>query len=540
MLRNSTPTRCVIYCRVSSEGQEDNPSLPTQIERCTAHAQAQGWTVVAVESESTRGADLHGREGLQRALTLIEHGGADVLLAYATDRLSREQLHIGVILDRVLRAGASLQFATEDFENSPVGKFLLSARTFAAELELAKIAERTGRGRRARVASGKPIVGSHPAYGYQWNSDKTRYLIDPETAPVVRLVFDWALAGVSLRGIGTRLTERGISSPGGKPHWTPMSVRHILTRPVYSGDAVAYRDQYDRRPTGGYTRHRRPIEECVVLPGIAPPIVSKDEQLAVQAHLAMNQSHSSRNNRKPEAALLRTGFIKCGHCGWSLGVNNFAHSQPPRAPQYRCGSRHTDCPHPAIAASVIDHIVWAKVSEVLSHSEIIAREVTVHREDGGLERQRDAADARLAAIVAKQQRIARAVATVDDDAAAEPLLAELKTLATARAAVERERDDLARRITDQTDEDARIRSLAEWCETVTHNLDRLSYSERRMALDALGVQVRVWRHGEVDADGTSSALGHDSQPEPLRGWFSVSLYQWTIQTPGLSPISSRS
>jgi site-specific DNA recombinase len=141
--------RVVTYGRVSSHEQQENYSLPTQQERCRAHAEAKGWTVVAVESEQHSGADLHGREGLQRALALIENGGADILLAFATDRLSREQLHIGVILDRVLRVGASLQFVTEDFENSPTGKFLLSARTFAAELELAKIGERTQRGRRA-------------------------------------------------------------------------------------------------------------------------------------------------------------------------------------------------------------------------------------------------------------------------------------------------------------------------------------------------------------------------------------------------------
>jgi DNA invertase Pin-like site-specific DNA recombinase len=87
--------RCVIYARVSSEGQAENHSWPTQVERCTAHAQAQGWVVVAVESETHSGADLHGRQGLQRALTLIETGAADTLLAYSTDRLSREQLTSG-------------------------------------------------------------------------------------------------------------------------------------------------------------------------------------------------------------------------------------------------------------------------------------------------------------------------------------------------------------------------------------------------------------------------------------------------------------
>ena len=97
--------RAAIYCRVSSAGQRENYSLGSQEDLCRRYAASQHWTVVHVESEQHSGADLHDREGLQRALTLIEDGGADVLLALATDRLSREQLHIGVILDRVLRVG---------------------------------------------------------------------------------------------------------------------------------------------------------------------------------------------------------------------------------------------------------------------------------------------------------------------------------------------------------------------------------------------------------------------------------------------------
>ena len=37
-------------------------------------------------------------------------------------------------------------------------------------------------------SSGKPIAGPRPAYGYVWNADKSRYLLDPDTAPTVRLI----------------------------------------------------------------------------------------------------------------------------------------------------------------------------------------------------------------------------------------------------------------------------------------------------------------------------------------------------------------
>src|SRR5215207_2284967 len=246
--------RCVIYARVSSEGQAENHSLPTQIERCTAHAQAKGWTVVAVEREQHSAADLHGREGLQRALTLIEQGGADVLLSYATDRLSREQMHVGVILDRVLRAGGSLQFVTEDFENSATGKFLLQVRTFAAELEREKIAERTARGRAARTASGKYLPGQKAPYGFRWAPDTDRHgkllkaqlIEDPETAPFVRRIFRDIAAGGSARMMAIRLNREGVSTPTQRgSYWYPKTISDIVWHPVYVGQAVAWRRHRD-------------------------------------------------------------------------------------------------------------------------------------------------------------------------------------------------------------------------------------------------------------------------------------------------------
>src|SRR5215216_1853955 len=204
-------TRAHVYCRVSSAGQEDGYSLDTQEAACRQWAKERALPVASVAHEVWSGGDRH-RPELDAMLDRLLPG--DVLLAYDLDRLSRGgQIDTAVIIDRVESAGASVAFVTLDFEQSETGALLRNVRAFAAALEREKIAERTQRGRQARVASGKPIVSPKPAYGYHWNGDKPGYVLDPETAPVVRLIFDWALAGVPLRAIGTRLAERGIPSP---------------------------------------------------------------------------------------------------------------------------------------------------------------------------------------------------------------------------------------------------------------------------------------------------------------------------------------
>src|SRR5829696_723356 len=174
--------RCHIYCRVSSTGQEDGYSLDTQETACRTYATAQGLTVASVAREVWSGADRR-RPQLDALLDRLTPG--DVVLAYALDRLSRSQVDTAILIDRIEGAGASLALVTQDFEKSATGTFLRNAKSFVAELERENIRERTGRGKHARVLSGKPLVGRKPPFGYRWaDADKTRLDLDDEEAAV--------------------------------------------------------------------------------------------------------------------------------------------------------------------------------------------------------------------------------------------------------------------------------------------------------------------------------------------------------------------
>jgi hypothetical protein len=105
---------------------------------------------------------------------------------------------------------------------------------------------------RPRIGSGKPLVGSKSPFGYRWSdSGKTHLVLDAETAPMARMVFEWALDGAPLRTIAARLAERGIPSPTGLPHWTPPVIRDLLLRPIYAGYQEAYTERIVR---GGMAR----------------------------------------------------------------------------------------------------------------------------------------------------------------------------------------------------------------------------------------------------------------------------------------------
>src|SRR4051794_39773577 len=134
--------RALVYSRVSTDAQErDGTSLHTQERACVELVLRSGWSVVECIRDAASGFTLE-REGIARARQLLRQGSVDVIVAYAVDRVSRNQNQIGVFFDEAEQAGARLEFVTEKFEDTAIGRFILSARAFIAEVEREKIVER--------------------------------------------------------------------------------------------------------------------------------------------------------------------------------------------------------------------------------------------------------------------------------------------------------------------------------------------------------------------------------------------------------------
>ena len=517
-------SRVHVYCRVSTSGQEDNHSLDTQEDACRTWAAKHALPVASITREVGSGSDRK-RPQLDALIATLLPG--DVVLAYALDRFSRRQIDTAVLVDAIEAAGAALELVTEDFEQTATGIFLRGAKAFAAELEHEKIAERTQRGRRQRLATGKPLPSFKPPYGYLWvdpeSRQKTKLMLDPATAPTVRLIYDLALARTPIRAIIRELEARGIPSPTGKPRWAYPVIRDLLTKSVYTGTASAFAKRADRKRDGsGYTIRAGRSDEIVLVPDIAPAIVTPEEQARVRANFEHNKAAAARNNRQPAATLLRAGFVTCGHCGRACSVVNQSKARAGTSPYYRCGSRvegKSACPVPTIAASVIDGPVWQCVADVLRDPAIIEREVARRRRDGSLDRELASLDKQIDALADKQARMARRIAQIEDDDVAAPLIAQLKALATQKTTAQQQRDDLVQRVADRAAETTRVQSLAAWCSRVGANLDRMSYDEKRLALDALGVKVRIYRKDTLDDDG---------QPHP----------RWQITMRPMAPTSA--
>ena len=162
-----------------------------------------------------------------------------------------------------------------------------------------------------------------PLYGYdRADSSRSRYVVNPITAPVVRRTFEASLSGASIRGIAAMLTADRIPIPRGTSDWSPVVIRNMLRNSADCGEAFAFRIQ--QMNVAGTNRTRsveRPRDAWVPLPeGTVPAIVERGIFDAAQERLRRNLAQSPRRLNDLERYLLRGGYVRCGYCGNAMSA----------------------------------------------------------------------------------------------------------------------------------------------------------------------------------------------------------------------------
>jgi site-specific DNA recombinase len=482
-----------IYVRVSSARQElGGASLETQEAAARAFATEHNLEVVRLYREVHTATQLVERPQLSALREAARAREFDAVIFHSVDRLSRNQAHLAIVIDELRRAGVEYLFTTEDFDESPVGKFILAAKAFAAELDIERHRERVIRGKQAALRAGRPLKGGYQLYGYRWEGKA--HMPDEVTAPIVRWMFEQCAAGKTLRAIGDDLTARGVPPPN-SPRWNYATIGNFLRNPTYAGRATGNR--WMRVPKEGPGKPKvtlRPAEEQV--PIAIPALVSEGLFAAVQDRLDANRCFAKRNNRNAEAYLLRSGFLRCGYCGRVMAATMSA-KRDGQVPYYVCKGASAyagQCGRHGIVAHKLDNAVWARCVEILTQPDIIARELTRQREEpeGDPTAEAGEIERKLRALSRQQANIARSIARLDERDAA-PLEEELARLGADRRALESRLSEIGARRERAHAAEARLMDLEAWRRTVASRLESPTYELRREILAALEATVTLWR-----------------------------------------------
>jgi site-specific DNA recombinase len=360
------------YGRVSSAEQTQNNSLPTQREACHARALERGATEILdfVDAGVPGDLDWTDRPALSHLLDMVEQGLIGGVVVYDPDRLAR---NLGVqlaVTEIITKHNVKLEFVTQDFNASPEGMLFYQIRGAVSQFERAKIRERTNRGRKKVMRSGKP-ANRVWTYGLIYDRPTNTWSLDEAKAAVIRRIFDWAAQGRGTRWIADRLNQEGVEPPGApNSHlWWQGTIMRMLENKAYVGKFYVHRYNYE-----GHRKNRflpkerrvkvqeRPEDEWVEIP--IPHTV--DESLWKAAHEALGSNKQKWGGAKSKYyEYLASHLARCGICGCRMqGATGNRKSKNPTF-YYRCwgkyGQLKTECSMTHLKALDLDAELWREI-----------------------------------------------------------------------------------------------------------------------------------------------------------------------------------
>jgi site-specific DNA recombinase len=387
-----------IYARVSSERQRQEQTIASQTAALREFAEQRELLVpdeFIFEDDGFSGASLQ-RPALERLRDRAFEGCFEVVLCHAPDRLARRYAYQVLLLEELARGGIEVVFAKEpERSGSPEDELLRQFQGMIAEYERAQIAERCRRGKLHRARAGAVSVLSNAPYGYRYVK-KTEHAdalfeINELEAPIVRDIFArYVEQHESITQIARSLTEHGVPTRTGTPHWGPSTIWAILRNPAYTGQAAYGRRRVTGAPAkpmrvtrqrGGHSgrsayEHVGP-EHWLRIP--VPALISEEQHALAQQLLPQNSRLSPRNTRKPS---LLQGILVCRECGHSYYRTSTRSKTGNLHRYYRCsgtdGFRRPEgrvCRSRPVRLDEIDELVWTQVLALLENPELIQSEI---------------------------------------------------------------------------------------------------------------------------------------------------------------------
>jgi site-specific DNA recombinase len=363
-------TKAVIYARFSSENQRDE-SIDAQIRAIQEYAKRNNIEIIEIYTDRARSATSDKRPDFQRMVKDSEKENFDMVIVHKLDRFSRDKYDSVYYKKRHLKNGVKVVSVTEQLDDSPESVILESVLEGMADYYSKNLAREAMKGMK-ETAYKCQHTGGTPPLGYDVDKETRKYIINPNEAEAVKLIFEKYLQGHTVMSIVNELNDRGYRTKKGVLFGT-NSIRSIIKNEKYCGTFVfnksASKDAFGRR-NGSKTKDDKDI---IKIKGGVPAIVTEDDYNRAQS-LMESKMNGKGGRQKAKEIYLLSGIIKC-KCGHAMYGNRRKPKGKPLYVSYRCGARHkkgvnSDCKTPEIRKEYIEDYVLTELENFLVNDEV--------------------------------------------------------------------------------------------------------------------------------------------------------------------------
>lgn len=333
--------KVAIYCRLSIEDQnksenDSSASIQNQTNMLRLYCHERNWDIFDIYVDDGYSGTDRSRPEFNRMLKDCEKHNVDIVLCKDQSRFSRDTVVIEqYINDKFIEWGIRFIGIADnaDTESESYGTMRLFTSAYN-EMYVKDISAKIRRTLAYKREQGQ-FIGSFAPYGYKIDSnDKHHLVIDEETAPFVKRIFELYAQGSGYRAIVRELNDKGILSPSAykqktgskyvncnadssssKGLWTQSTIAHILANEMYTGTLVQGKSHH----ISYKNKKRKKVdkEHWIRIPDTHEPIIDDETWSRCQERL---KSHARVGKRSSELSPL-SGKVKCAVCGRPMKRN---------------------------------------------------------------------------------------------------------------------------------------------------------------------------------------------------------------------------
>lgn len=244
-----------LYFRLSQEDERQGESVSIENQRIMLrkYAEEHGFEIHGEYIDDGISGTTFDRPEVQRLLDDAKTGVINTIIVKDLSRFGRNYIEVGQYVDYVFPAFGIRFIAIQDnvdTANRDSGAMeMMPIMNVFNEWHAANTSKKIRAVKRSNAREGI-YTAKKASYGYKMGTDKKRApVIDEETAPVVKRIFEMYASGKSPRKIAETLNLEGVPSPAtyayekfgqkAKPDavglWSAITIREMLDKIIYIG-----------------------------------------------------------------------------------------------------------------------------------------------------------------------------------------------------------------------------------------------------------------------------------------------------------------